>query len=74
MCKRGLMQASNSTVFRFSSFLTTLAYNIIYNSSNTSNNMYSSETKENNFMNYSLFTDKIDLKKGRAPENDYVTG
>ena len=35
--------------------------------------MYSSETKENNFMNYSLFTDKIDLKKGRAPENDYET-
>ena len=65
----GISNTSSPTIYTDKSkFL-----DIIYNSSNTSNNMYSSETKENNFMNYSLFTDKIDLKKGRAPENDYET-
>ena len=65
----GISNTSSPTIYTDKSkFL-----DIIYNSSNTSNNMYSSETKENNFMKYSLFTDKIDLKKGRAPENDYET-
>ena len=65
----GISNTSSPTIYTDKSkFL-----DIIYNSSNTSNNMYSSETKENNFMKYSLFTDKIDLKKGRTPENDYET-
>lgn len=42
--------------------------NIIDNGSALNNNV---ETTENQIMDYNLFQDKLELKKGRVPSNDY---
>ena len=48
-----------------------LFINILYNSKEDENIYYEDESDTNIIMDYNLYSDKIDLKQGRYPENDY---
>ena len=48
-----------------------LFVNILVNSSSDNDSMFYFTSEENNLIDYSLYQDKIDIKKGRLPENDY---
>lgn len=59
----GISDTSNPSIYVSKN----LFFDIIYNS------VDSEDSLEKQIMNYSLFQDKIVLKKGRMPENDYET-
>ncbi len=48
-----------------------LFINILANSNSENNSMMDYSTMDNSLIDYALYQDKIEIKKGRLPENDY---
>ena len=65
----GISNTESPTIYTDSSKF----IDIIYNTSSQENNMYARESTpiDNEIMKYSLYSDKIEIKKGRIPSNDY---
>ena len=65
----GISNTESPTIYTDSSKF----IDIIYNTSSQENNMYAREGTpiDNEIMKYSLYSDKIEIKKGRIPSNDY---